>query len=433
MRRWVDRVRREVLPNGLTLLVHPAPLPAAAVVVHVRAGFFDEPDELSGVSHVLEHLVFKGSPRFGPGDLARTVKAAGGYLNAFTSYAATQYHAVLPPEGLAPGVEALADAVRAPRVDPEELRRELGVIVEEAKRKRDTPAAMAQETLHTLLFDVHRVRRWRIGEEAAIAGFTREAVAGYHRDRYVPSRTIVAVAGGVDAEAALDLLRASWADWSPVASPPPAGPEEPPRRGQRARTLRGDVQAAELRAGWRAVPPLHPDAPALDLLAGILGGGRGSRLAVALREPGLATGVGASLLAPAEVGLFSLNATLDARHLDAALDAMARETAELASAGPSPDDLERARALLLAGRARMLEAAEGQASALATAESLRGVALLDEEEARLRGLTAGEIRAAAARWLDPGSVAALALVPHEFGGELDEARLAAAFGAESAP
>jgi zinc protease len=430
VRRWAERVRRERLPNGLTLLVHPAPLPAVAVVVHVRAGFFDEPDEVAGISHVLEHLVFKGSPRFGPGDLARTVKAAGGYLNAFTSYAATQYHAVLPPEGLAAGAEALADAVRAPSVDPDELRRELGVIVEEAKRKRDTPGAMAQETLHALLFDVHRVRRWRIGEEAAIAAFTRGEVAGYHRDRYVPARTIVAVAGAVEAEAALDLLRATWADWAAAADPPPPGPEEPPRRGRRARTLRGDVQAAELRAGWRAVPPLHPDAPALDLLAATLGAGRGSRLAMALREPGLATGVGASLLAPAEIGLFTLGATLDPRHLDAALEAMARETAELAAEGPSTDDLERARALLLAGRARTLESAEGQASALATAEALRDVALLDEEEARLRGLTGAEVQAAAARWLEPGSVAALALLPHGFEGELDEARLAAAFGAE---
>ena len=429
MPRWTERVRRERLPSGLTLLVHPAPLPAAAVVVHVRAGFFDEPDELAGISHVLEHLVFKGSPRFGPGDLARTVKAAGGYLNAFTSYAATQYHAVLPPEGLAQGVEALADAVRAPRVDPDELRRELGVIVEEVKRKRDTPGAMAQESLHALLFDVHRVRRWRIGEEAAVAGFTREEVAGYHRDRYVPDRTVVAVAGGVEPAAALELLRASWADWAPTAPTPPAGPAEPPRRGRRARTLRGDVQAAELRAGWRAVPPLHPDAPALDLLATILGGGRGSRLAIALRESGLATNVGASLLAPAEIGVFTLGATLDPRHLDAALEAMARETAELAAGGPSHDDLERGRAMLLAGRARTLEAAEGKASALATAEALRDVALMDEEEARLRSLTADEVRAAAARWLDPGSVAALAFVPHGFEGELDDARLGAAFGA----
>src|SRR5690606_37819475 len=144
---------------------------------------------------------------------------------------------VLPPDGLATGVEALADAVRAPRFDPVELRRELGVIVEEAKRKRDTPPAVAQETLHALLFDVHRVRRWRIGEEAAIAGFTRDDVAGYHATRYVPARAIVAVAGGVDADVALKLLHAAWGDWAAPAPPLPPGPAEPARTGRRARTL----------------------------------------------------------------------------------------------------------------------------------------------------------------------------------------------------
>ena len=431
MRPWAERVRREVLPNGLTLLAHPAPLPAAAVVVHLRAGFFDEPDELSGIAHVLEHMIFKGSPRFGPGDLARTVKAAGGYLNAYTSYAATQYHAVLPPEGLATGIAALADAVRAPAVDRDELRRELGVIVEEAKRKRDTPSAVAQETLHALLFDVHRVRRWRIGEESAIAAFTREDVAGYHASRYRPGRAIVAVAGGLEPGAALDLLRAAWADWPTAPGAVPAGPAEPERRGRRVRTLRADVQAAELRAGWRAVPPLHPDAPALDLLAAHLGGGRGSRLAAALREPGLASQVGAALLAPAEVGLFGLGASVAPRHLDAALAAMAKEALAAAATPPPPADLERARAMLLAGRARALEAAEGQAAALATAEALRDVAVLDEEEARLRALTGGEVQDAARRWLDPGSVAALALLPEGEGDDLDDARLAGAFGLEA--
>jgi zinc protease len=424
---WAERVRRAVLPNGLTLLVHPSPIPAAAVVVHVRAGFLDEPDEVAGVSHVLEHMIFKGSPRFGPGDLAREVKASGGYLNAFTSYAATQYHAVLPPDGLAAGVAALADAVRAPRIEPVELGRELGVIVEEAKRKRDTPSAMAQESLHALLFDAHRIRRWRIGQEAAIAAFTRQDVAGYHGARYVPARTIVAVAGGVAPEAAMDLLGRTWGDWDVAAAPPPDGPAEPPRRDRRARTLCGDVQTAELRAGWRAVPPLHPDAQALHLLAVVLGSGRGSALGVALREPGLATGIGASLLAALDVGVFTLGATLDPRHLDAALGAIAGETMRLAGEGPSPAETDRARAMLQASRARSLEAAEGQASAIATAEATRDVALLDDEEASLRTLTARELGDAAARWLDPGAVAALAVVPLEFAGALDVPHLARAF------
>src|SRR5262245_48056276 len=109
-------------------------MPAVAVVAHLRAGFLDEPDRWTGLSHVLEHMIFKGSPRFGPGELARAIKGAGGYVNAFTSYDATEYYAVLPPSGAEQAIVTLADAIRSPLLDADELRRELGVIAEEARR-----------------------------------------------------------------------------------------------------------------------------------------------------------------------------------------------------------------------------------------------------------------------------------------------------------
>ena len=412
MPAWAERVRRRVLPNGLTLLVHRAPVPAVAVVAHLRAGFLDEPDRWTGLSHVLEHMIFKGSPRFGPGELARAIKGAGGYVNAFTSYDATEYYAVLPPSGAEQAVLTLSDAVRNPSLDAEELRRELGVIAEEARRKRDTPAAVAQETLHEALYDVHRMRRWRIGEESAILAFSRDDVAEYHASRYVPARAIIAVAGDVDPDPTLDLLARHWGDWAAGDGSVPAGPEEPGRRELRARSIRGDVQAAELRLGWRAVPPLHPDAAALELLAAALGTGRGSRLSLALRLPGLATGIGASFIAPAAVGLFAVGASLAAERLDAALRAMGREAVRVTREPLPEGDLERARTQVLATLARRHETAEGRASALAGAEALRDVALLEENEARLRALTAEQVRDAAARYLDPAAASAVVFLPH---------------------
>ena len=116
--RWTAGVRREILPNGLTLLVQRDPYsPAVAVVSWIKAGFFDEPDDLVGVSHVLEHMYFKGSspsgkgPGLGPGELARETKAAGGYLNAHTSYDHTAYYVVLPPAGLRRAVEIQSTAL----------------------------------------------------------------------------------------------------------------------------------------------------------------------------------------------------------------------------------------------------------------------------------------------------------------------------------
>ena len=172
---WTSTVRREVLANGLTVLVqedHSAP--AVAVVTHVKAGFFDEPDRWVGVSHVLEHMFFKGTPRRGIGAIARETKNAGGYLNASTTYDHTSYFTVLPASGLAEALDIQADALRHSLIDGEELARELQVIIQEAKRKLDTPSALTHETLHELMFDRHRIRRWRIGTERQLASYTRQ-------------------------------------------------------------------------------------------------------------------------------------------------------------------------------------------------------------------------------------------------------------------
>ena len=284
---WTEGVVREVLPNGLTLVVQPDhSAPVASVVTHVKAGFFDEPDRWTGISHVLEHMFFKGTVRRGPGAIARETKTAGGYLNAGTGYDHTSYFTVLPASGLAAALDIQSDALRNSVIDPGELARELQVIIQEAKRKRDTPSAVAHETLHELMFDRHRIRRWRIGTEEQLARLTRDDLWSYYRSRYVPERTIVAITGSFDPDNALELARAAYADWPAASGARDPSPDEPPRREVRARILRGDVTHAELVLGWRAVPPLHEDAPALDLAAAVLGLGRGSWLYRSLREDG---------------------------------------------------------------------------------------------------------------------------------------------------
>lgn len=425
---WTSAVRREVLPNGLTVLAHHDPAsPAVGLVTLVRAGFFDEPDEWAGISHVLEHMFFKGTPAHGPGELARRTKAAGGYLNAGTGYDHTSYFAVLPAGALAEGMALQADAIRNATIDADELRRELQVIIEEAKRKRDTPSAVAHETMHAVLFDRHRIRRWRIGDEARLATFTRDDVAGYYGSRYVPSRTIVAVAGGAPVDEVMALARRHYGDWSAAGQPVPPGPEEPWRHEVRARTLRGDVTQAELVLGWRTVPPLHPDAPALDLAAAVLSAGRASWLQRALREPGTVLSVAAHQFGPTELGVFSISADLDPARLEDALRGMARALERLRVSGPAIEDLERARTMLLVRLARRIESAESRASLLAEAEALRDIHWIEEWTARIRALTPAEVRVAAAEWLRPDAAAGVAYLPESAEVELTPLQLQRSF------
>jgi zinc protease len=425
---WTEGVVREVLPNGLTLLVQPDhSAPVVSVVTHVKAGFFDEPDRWTGISHVLEHMFFKGTAKRGVGAIARETKAAGGYLNAGTGYDHTSYFTVLPASGLAAAFDIQSDALRNSVIDPGELARELQVIIQEAKRKRDTPSSVAHETLHELMFDRHRIRRWRIGTEEQLARLTRDDLWSYYRSRYVPERTIVSITGAFDPGAALELARAAYGDWPVALGAVDPSPVEPPRREVRARTLRGDVTHAELVLGWRTVEPLHQDAPALDLAASILGSGRGSWLYRALREEGIATSVSAHNYAPTELGVFSVSADLAPDRLPQAVESIAECVSRLTLLGPGPDELERARTLLLARWARQLEPMEGKGSALAAAEALDHVSFLDREYQALAAVGPDEVRSAATRYLQADNVSAVAYLPPDEGEELTAAGLERAF------
>ncbi len=425
---WTAGVHREVLPNGLTLLVQrDRSAPVAAVVTHVKAGFFDEPDSWIGISHVLEHMFFKGTPTRGVGQIAKDTKAVGGYLNASTSYDRTSYFAVLPADRLRDAVAIQADALMHSLIDRDELARELQVIIQEARRKLDHPGAVTHETLHEVMYDRHRIRRWRIGYDEDLAKFTREDVFGYYRSRYVPSRTIVAIVGDVDEAEALALGRRTYGDWAPAEGAVDPSPAEPPRRDVRARTLRGDVSQSEVALGWRGVAALDPLAIPLDLAAAVLGSGRGSWLYQALRETGIATSVSAHHYSPTELGVFSIGADCDADRVASVVDRVAEAVARLTLRGPEADDLERARTLLLSRWSRGMEEMEGRASSLAGAEALGDYRLLDREFAELAAVSADQVREAAARILDPEAVSAVVYQPRNRGEDLTPGRLASAF------
>ena len=174
--RWTDGVRREVLPNGLTLLVQEdRSAPVVAVVTHVKAGFFDEPDRWAGISHVLEHMFFKGTPRRGVGAIARETKSAGGYLNASTTYDHTTYFAVLPASGFAEALDIQADALRNSVIDAGELARELQVIIQEAQ-------AQARHAVRRGLRDAAR-SDVRPSPDPAVAHRPRGPTGGLHPRR----------------------------------------------------------------------------------------------------------------------------------------------------------------------------------------------------------------------------------------------------------
>ncbi|HEX6135961.1 MAG TPA: pitrilysin family protein [Longimicrobiales bacterium] len=390
------------LSNGLTVIVredHSAPV--VAVVTHVKAGYFDEPDALIGISHVLEHMYFKGTERRGPGEIARETKEAGGYLNAGTIYDHTSYYTVLPSSSLEQALDIQADALQRSAIDDEELRRELLVIIQEAKRKLDNPGAVAQETLFETMFDVHRIRRWRIGTEDVLRGLTRTHVVDYYRNLYRAANTILVIAGDVDPARAFELAALHYGDMEAGDPVRDTGAAEPERRGFRYREMAGDIMQSHVEWGWRTPGPLHEDTPALDVLAVALGHGRASRLYRDVRDAGHVAAVSAYNYTPAELGVFGIGAELDPADTEAAVSGIAAVIRDARAHGFGEAEAARARNILEARVLRRLETAEGQANIIAEWQALGDWRLADRYLGDALAVSARRLHDVARRYLDP--------------------------------
>jgi zinc protease len=394
-------VRRHALPNGLTVLIRrDTSAPVVAIVTYVKAGYFDETDDIVGIAHVLEHMFFKGTPTRGVGEIAKQTKLAGGYLNAHTIYDHTSYYAVLPSSGFLEGLEVQADAYANSLIDERELAKELEVIIQEAKRKTDNPPALAVETLYELLHDRHRMRRWRIGREEGLRQLTREQLAGFYRNFYRPSNTILSIVGDVDVEETIAHVERLYGALPGDGVTRSIGLCEDREPGFRYREMAGDIAETQLLLGWRTVRAGAPDSALLDLAATTLGSGRASRLYRAVRERGLAASVSAYDYGTSEVGVFVVHAETQPENTIAAARAIWAQLGELRATGPSEQELERARRLYESRWVRRFETMEGQANYLAEWEAMGDWRMGDEYLEQLMSATPRDVRDAIRRHLD---------------------------------
>ena len=410
-------VHRTTLANGLRVLVRRDPsAPVVAIVTYVSAGYFDETDDVVGISHVLEHMYFKGTPTRGVGEIARQTKAVGGYLNAATIYDHTSYYTVLPSSSFSAGLDVQFDAYANSLVDTEELARELEVIIQEAKRKADNPGAVATETLFELLHDRHRIRRWRIGREPGLRALTRDAMLRFYRNFYHPENTVLVIVGDVDPDLAMAEIAARYGE---LAGGTPAripGPDEESEPGFRYREWTGDVGQTQVAFGWRTPPTLDDATPGLDLLGTILGSGRASRLYRAVRERKLASSVAAYDYTPTSLGVFVIHAESPVERAAEAARAIWAELRDVRERGVSEGELTRAKRVYEARWLRRLEDMEGQANYLAEWEALGDWTKGDEYLRRTLAVTADEIGDLARRYLDPDQAGVVVYRPKESAG-----------------
>ncbi|MEK7283335.1 MAG: pitrilysin family protein [Acidobacteriota bacterium] len=408
------RVVKEALPNGVTVLVsedHSSPV--VAINLWVRAGYFDEEDREVGISHVIEHMFFKGTPdRPRPDQIATEIKTLGGELNAGTYYDSTNYYVVLPAENYRKGLEIEADALMHPLFDADELKREIEAVIQEGRRKKDSPGAYALEMMFSEAFDAHRIRRWRIGGEDELRALTRDDLLSYFHGHYVPERIILSMVGDVKASEAIEAAHVYLGGMAARTGSPLGSPPEPPQSRFRHRRLAGDIIRSYLVLGYHTPAVLTEDDLALRILAYVLGGGQASRLYQGVKEgAGLVDTIGASLDSFRDLGVFTIMAEHEPKNAAAALPAIQAEVERLRREPPLNAEMERARTAIEFRYHQSRSEVLGQSSILAYYQSLGGHHLADELVERLHKVTAGDVLRVARTYLTLENATLLAYLP----------------------
>ncbi len=312
------------LPNGLTVLIqesHAAPV--ATFWVWYRVGSRNEPAGLTGVSHWVEHMLFKGTPVHPPGMLTRLIDRLGGRWNAFTWKDYTAYFEMLPAEHIDVAIRLEADRMSNTRFEPEVVASERTVIISEREGAENFPSLHLREEVDALAFKAHPYRQPVIGWKSDLRAMTRDDLYRHYRTYYHPSNAIAVAVGDVEARRIAAAVGEAFGP-IPVGDPTPeVRSVEPEQEGERRVVLRRPGGGtAYLQMAFRAPAAAHPDLPALLVLDGVLSGfkgmnpfdggagGRSSRLYRALVDRGLATEAGSGVTPSIDPTLFRIGATV---------------------------------------------------------------------------------------------------------------------------
>eukprot|EP00903_Cladosiphon_okamuranus_P003620 g3618.t1 len=387
---------RHTLPNGLTLILDPD---ASAQVISVQAwvatGSIHENEKLgTGLSHFLEHMVFKGTRDYTSDGLAQAVQAAGGHWNAYTTFERTVYYIDGPSHSLETFLKCLTGLVFFPLIPESEFESEKEVIRREIDMGLDDPDNAAIRLLLSTTYTVDARRHPVIGHRHLFDEIAYTDLTEYHRTRYTPDRTHIVISGDFDAEEARALVTSLTADCQIVSGPEPHIQVDPPQLGPREGFATFEIPTSRLCLSWKAPAIDHPDAPAYDLLAAILGRGKASRLHRILRDQRqLALEISAwTWIGPGEQGLFAVSAETQPEKRDELKAAILAEINELA-ASPLEDELAKAKRQTAASQFRSLVTASGRATDLASNwHEARDLNFTRSYLAEINAVTAADIR-----------------------------------------
>lgn len=415
------------LKNGMRVIVkEDRRAPTAVQMVWYRVGSVDEVDGTSGVAHVLEHMMFKGTPSVGPGEFNKRVAAAGGRDNAFTSRDYTAYFQQVPKEKLEEMMQLEADRMRHLNVDAKEFEQEIKVVMEERRmRTDDNPQSKLFEQMNAVAFQAHPYRRPIIGWMNDLETMTVADARGWYDTWYVPNNAYAVITGDVDHQTVFALAEKYYGPLEGRALPVRKAQTEPVQGGMRKLSVKAPAELPVLIMAFKA--PVLRDVDkdsepyALDMLSAILDGHDAARFNKKLvRENKVALSVGIDYDATARgPGMFYLHGTPSEGKTVADLEAALRaEIAHVQKDGVSEQELKRAKAQLLAGQVYKLDSMFGQAMEIGQNESA-GIPYqkIDRILEKLQQVTAAEIQAVAQKYFNDDALTIGVLDPQPLDGK----------------
>jgi zinc protease len=344
------------------------------VQVWVKTGSIHEGAHLgAGLSHYLEHMLFKGTERRAGREISATVQAHGGYINAYTTFDRTVYYIDVPANHTAVAIDLLADATLHSTLPAGEVTKEKDVILREIDMCLDDPDQRLSQALFETAFRAHPYRQPIIGHRDVFAANTREDLLAYYRARYVPNNLVVVIAGAFDPAATRAAIAEHFGKAPRVRLAPVLVPDEPLQLSRRDQHLHEDVQVSRAGLGWQIPGLTHPDAPALDMLSMVLGNGDSSLLWQAIREKArLVHSIDAMSWSPGTSGLFYISYLADPDKRAAAEAAILAELARIEKKGISPKALAKAVRQAVTSEINSRKTMSGQASRLGAGEVVVG-------------------------------------------------------------
>jgi predicted Zn-dependent peptidase len=408
----MSNIRKEVLSNGLTILTESMPyVRSVSVGIWLRTGARQESVEENGISHFIEHMLFKGTKNRSAEDIARAADSIGGHLDAFTAKETTNFSIKVLDEHLPRAFGILSDLVKNPLFEPEHITNESRVIQEEIKMVEDTPDDLVHEIFTQTYWRGHALGRPILGTRRTVRGFDRKGLVRYFRRHYAPNNLLIAAAGHLRHSQIVDLVQKEFGD-APAGPKLRSGPIPIAHPHLQVRHKK-DLEQVHLCVGAPSYPQPHKNRFPSYILNSVLGGGMSSRLFQNIREKrGLAYAVFSSLSSFHDAGCLSVYAGTAADKARQVIDLVLQEFCELKSNPISQEELQRAKDYLKGSLLLSLESSTSRMGNAARQEMYFGRHFSQDEIAQsVDAVTAEQVQSVAQEFFCPERLAITVLGP----------------------